>query len=215
MDVAHIDEVGFALTLPTTTTWGTVGCPRYVPHEARQGRRLNGIGAYFSHGPQAGDFQFDLFASVPQPKKGRAAGKTVQPLAELAAAHGLEEADLGVIDSEVFLSFVWQVAGRPLEAPLNWRRERPLVIVVDNYQVHRSERVRLERGALAAADVYLMYLPAYCPELSRIEPHWKVTKYHDLRKRSYTSLGELKEAVERALLQRRIELRNAHAETAQ
>src|SRR5436190_16305838 len=40
LDLAHIDEAGFAMSLPTTTTWGTVGCPRLVPYEAPQGRRL-------------------------------------------------------------------------------------------------------------------------------------------------------------------------------
>jgi hypothetical protein len=185
-----------------------------VPYEAPQGRRLNVLGGYFSHGPQAGEFQFATFASVPQPAP-RTNGATRKSRAQVAAEHGLEEEDLGVIDSDVFLGFVWQLAGRPVDAPAGWRRERPLMVVVDNYSVHRSERVRWERRALAAADIYLVYLPAYSPELSRIEPHWKVTKYHDLPRRSYTRLGDLKASVETALAQRAIELRLAHSATAQ
>lgn len=211
MDVCHVDEAGFALTQPTTTTWGAVGCPRLVPYEAPQGRRLNVIGGYFSHGPLAGEFQFTTLARVPPPKP-RADGSLGKSWAAVAAAHGLTEADLGSLDSEVFLAFVWQLAGRPVDAPADWRRERPLMVVVDNYSVHRSERVRWERSQLEAADVHLVYLPAYSPELSRIEPHWKVTKYHDLFRRSYASLGELKQAVEIALAQRAIELRLAAAE---
>jgi hypothetical protein len=212
LDLVHVDEAGFALSLPTTTTWGTVGRPRRVPYEAPQGRRLNVIGAYFSHGPQAGDFQFATFARIPDLAK-LTQGKLGKTLATAAAAHGLQEEDLGIIDSEVLLAFVWQLAGRPPDAPPGWQRERPLMVVLDNYSVHKSERVRLERRAWEAAGVFLVYLPAYSPELSRIESQWKITKYHELPRRSYRDLGELKAAVETALVQRRIALREAHAET--
>jgi hypothetical protein len=194
------------MTQPTTTTWGRVGCPRRVPYEAPQGRRLNVLGGYFSHGPQRGEFRFDTFASLPKPKP-RADGSVGKSLAQRAADHGITEADVGVIDSEVFLAFVWQLAGRPVDAPDTWRRCRPLMVVVDNYSVHTSARVAQERRRLAAADVYLVYLPAYSPELSRIEPHWKITKYYELSRRSFTSLGELKPAVESALARRAIDLR--------
>jgi len=214
LDLCHLDEAGFALTQPTTTTWGAVGCPRRVPYEAPQGRRLNVIGGYFSHGPQAGEFQFATFAKVPAPKP-RKDGTRGKTWAQVAAAHGLAEADLGVIDSEVFLAFVWQLAGRPVDAPDSWRRERPLIVVVDNYSVHTSERVRWEQPALARADVHLLYLPAYSPELSRIETHWKATKYYDLPQRSYRRLGDLKQAVELALLRRARLLKARAAETCQ
>ena len=57
------------MTQPTTTTWGAVGCPRLVPYEAPQGRRLKAIGGYFSHGPLSGELRFATFASVPKPEK--------------------------------------------------------------------------------------------------------------------------------------------------
>jgi hypothetical protein len=183
-----------------------------VAYEAPQGRRLNVIGGYFSHGPQAGEFHFASFAKVPAQKK-RADGTVSKTEAQVAAEHGLEEADLGVIDSAVFLAFIWQLAGRPVDAPDTWRRERPLLVVVDNYSVHTSERVRWERSALARADVHLLYLPAYSPELSRIETHWKATKYYDLPQRSYRRLGDLKQAVELALLRRAAFLKARAAET--
>lgn len=194
------------MTQPTTTTWGAVGCPRLVPYEAPQGRRLNVIGGYFSHGPQQGEFRFATFARI-LPRKPRGDGSVGKSLAQQAAEHGLTEEDLGVIDSEVFLGFVWQLAGRPPEAPPGWRRSRPLMVVIDNYSVHRSDRVTWERRHLEAADVYLVYLPAYSPELSRIETHWKATKYYDLPQRSFTRLGDLKAAVEAALARRAINLR--------
>jgi hypothetical protein len=183
-----------------------------VPYEAPQGRRLNVIGGYFSHGPQQGEFRFAAFARVPEPKP-RADGTRSKSWEQVAAEHGLTADDLGVINSDVFLAFVWQLAGRPSTAPETWRRERPLMVVVDNYSVHKSERVRWEQRKLAAADVYLVYLPAYSPELSRIEPHWKITKYYGLPQRSYTSLGDLKQAVETALVRRAMELRIASTES--
>lgn len=200
------------MTQPTTTTWGAVGCRRLVPYEAPQGRRLNVIGGYFSHGPQRGEFQFAAFGRVPEPKP-RADGSRSKTWEQVAAEHGLTAEELGVIDSAVFLAFVWQLAGRPSAAPETWRRERPLMVVVDNYSVHKSDRVRWERRKLEAADVYLVYLPAYSPELSRIETHWKDTKYYGLPQRSYTCLGDLKQAVEMALVRRTIELRAAATES--
>lgn len=197
------------MTQPTTTTWGAVGRPRCVPYEAPQGRRLNVIGGYFSHGPEAGRFEFATFAKIPLPEK-NPDGSYRKSLELAAAAHGLREEDLGTIDSDAFVAFIWQLAGRPVDAAPNWRRTRPLMVVVDNYTVHKSERVRCERRALTAADVYLVYLPAYCPELSRIEPHWKVSKYYELPQRSYTQLGSLKAAVELTLTRRAAELRIAH-----
>jgi len=181
-----------------------------IPYEAPQGRRLHVIGGYFSHGPQAGKFEFASVASLPQ-SKAKCPRKT---RAERAADHGLEEEEVGALDSEFFLAFIWQTAGRPTEAPPGWRRECPLTVVVDNYQAHKSERVKAELPLLAAAGITLIYLPAYCPELSRIEPIWNDVKYQGLPQRSYPTLGKLKQAVDTALVAKRWELR-ARRESAQ
>ncbi len=210
MDLAHVDEAGFALTQPTTTSWGPVGKRLCVPYIAPQGRRLNVIGGYFSHGPQAGEFQFATFASLPRPR-GQTGPDPAEGGTRRARAQGLEPEEVGVIDSEVFLAFLWQLAGRPVGAPADWKRERPLVVAVDNYSVHKGERVRAELPRLHAADIYLLYLPAYSPELSRIEPLWRDVKYHRLPRRSYPQLGELKRATERALAEKALELRASGA----
>ena len=180
-----------------------------MPYEAPQGRRLNVIGGYFSHGPQAGEFTFASFASLPK-RKAKQPRKT---LAEQAADHGLTEEEVGVLNSELFLAFLWQAAGRPVDAPAGWQRERPLVVVVDNYQAHQSARVKAELPALQRAGISLFYLPAYSPELSRIEPLWHAVKYYGLPQRSYQTLGELKRAVDTALVVKRLELRD-NSETA-
>ena len=212
MDLCHLDEAGFAPTLPTSYSWFPVGERLCVPYEAPKGRRVNAIGAYCSHGPRAGEFHFETYARLPErrTKKGNPPRKT---LAERAAAHGLTPEEVGVIDHGVFLAFVWKVAGRPAVAPDDWRRERPLVVVIDNYSVHQSDAVAAAMPQLAAAGVELFYLPAYSPELSDIEPVWQDVKHHEIPERSHAVLGDLKRAVDAALLRKAARLRTAATET--
>lgn len=208
-----MDEAGFAPTLPTGYSWFPVGQRLTVPYQAPQERRVNAIGAFFSHGPQAGGFLFETYAAVP---KSRAASEAPLPrksLAQIAAQHGLMAAEVGVLDAIAFLAFVWKVAGRPALLAAGWRRQRPLVIVLDNYSVHRSQQVQDALPELKAADVYLLYLPSYCPELSRIEPIWHVVKHHGMTRRSYALLGDLKRAVDAALQWKADDLLAAHAQS--
>lgn len=170
------------------------------------------IGGYFSHGPQAGEFRFVTFASLPKPRN-RKGVVSPEALASRATAEGLAVEDMGVIDSAAFLAFVWQTAGRPVEAARDWKRKRPLVVVVDNYSAHKGDRVRAELPALQAADIDLMDLPVYSPELSEIEPIWNDVKYHGLTRRSCGPLGELKAEVEAALARKAIMLRQAKAQS--
>jgi hypothetical protein len=187
-----------------------VGCPFHVPYEAPQGRRVNAIGAHFTHGPLAGELQFVSYASLPKSQ-----AKQPRLVAEQAAKHGLTEDEVGKIDSEVFLAFLWTAAGRPANAGESWCRRRPLWYVLDNYSAHKSDRVRAEEPRLKAAGIHLFYLPAYSPELSRMEPVWQDVKYQGLPVRSFDRLGALKVAVDTALACKAIELRTARSETAQ
>jgi DDE superfamily endonuclease len=187
-----------------------VGERLHVPYEAPQGRRINGIGAYFSHGGLAGQFQFVTYASLP---KSQAKHPRTSPEAR-AVVHGLRPEEVGPIDGERLVQFIWQVAGRPVVYPEGWQRERPLVIVLDNYSVHKSEAVKVALPELERAGIILFYLPSYSPELSRIEPIWQAVKHHELRKRSYALLGALKQAVEEALQRKATELLATHQQTA-
>jgi hypothetical protein len=181
-----------------------------IPYEAPQGRRVNALGVYFSHGPAAGRFEFATYASLPK----RAAKQARQSLAERAAAHGLRAEEVGPIDSDRFLQFVWQVAGRPAVYPADWQRERPLKLWIDNYTVHKSERVRQELPALERAGISLHYLPSYSPELSKMEPIWQDVKHHEMPERSHVELGGLKRATDEALAKKAADLLPAHRETA-
>ncbi len=72
----------------------------------------------------------------------------------------------------------------------------PRVVVLDNAGIHTSKAVKAARPGLAKAGIYLYYLPAYSPELNRIEPVFKQIKHHDIPVRSYTSKADLRQAVE-------------------
>jgi putative transposase len=210
MDVCHLDEVGFSPTLPTTYSWAPVGMRIVVPYEAPQGRRVNGIGAYFTAGPATGTFVAQTWARLPAQR----AKKPRKTLAEIALSHGLTETEIGVLDAERFIGFIWMVAGRPATASRAWMRARPLEIVLDNYSVHTSRAVQAMQAAWQQAGITLRYLPAYSPELSAIEPIWNSVKQHELPTRSFRVLGELKRAVDSALAQKAGALQQAAAESA-
>ena len=199
------------MTLPLCYSWSLVGQRLVTPYEAPQGRRVNAIGAYCSHGVEAGRFVYETFASLPKSK----AKKRRKSLEEEAAAHDLRVEQVATLDGERFVRFVWRVAGRPALYQPGWKRERPLVLVIDNYSVHKCERVEQEMAAFADAGITLYYLPSYSPELSRIEPIWHTIKHHEMTKRSYQVLGSLLRAVEEALAQKARDLLAAPPETAQ
>jgi len=197
------------MTLPTSYSWFPIGERQCVPYEASQGRRVNAIGAHFTHGPAAGTLHYQTWASLPKShaKKQR---KTAE---QVAAGHGLTAVEVGAIDAERLVAFLWRAAGRERATGGNWKRERPLMMVLDNYSVHRSRAVSEAQPALAAADIHLVYLPSYSPELSAIEPVWHDVKQHHLPVRSFERVGELKAAVDDALARKASHLRQAHAKS--
>ena len=207
IDLYHLDEAGFALTLPTTYSWAIAGARLRVPYQAPQGRRVNVIGAYCTHGPDAGRLVSRSWAVLP---KSRAKQPRTTP-EERAAAQGLTVDEVGPIDAERLVAFLWHVAGRPSEAASDWRRARPLVIALDNYSVHTSQTVVAALPQLAAANVELVYLARYCPEQSGIEPLWNDVKQHHLPVRSFAQVADLKHAVDDALAHKAHLLQHAHA----
>jgi transposase len=72
----------------------------------------------------------------------------------------------------------------------------PRVVVLDNAGMHTSKVVKAARPGLAKQGVYLYYLPAYSPELNRIEPVFKQVKHHEMPVRSFTTRADLRAAVE-------------------
>ena len=209
IDVCYLDEAGFSMTLPPCRSWFPEGQRLEVAYEAPQGRRVNAIGAHFTHGPEAGRFEHQSWACLP---KSRAKKQRKTP-EEVAAAHGLSVEEVGPIDSARLLAFIWRVAGRGSEAGEGWVREREVKVVLDNYSVHTSQVVEAATGELAAAGVHLVYLPSYSPELSRIEPDWNDIKQHHLPVRSFEKVADLKRAVDAALARKAQQLHQAYAKT--
>lgn len=195
---------------------------------------MNALGAYFTHGPAAGTFCYETYVRFPLPKglpaeqahrlaqtPAAARGVETHPessprlqaaFAARAAQHQVEVSDFGVINGEVLVAFLWKLGGRPDPAPDGWQRARPLHVVLDNYSVHKSAPVQAALPALDAAGIHLVYLPAYSPELSRIEPVWHVTKYFELPVRSFAHLGDLLHAVQDAFSRQAVALHAAARE---
>ena len=197
------------MTLPVCYSWFPISERLCIPYEAPQGRRVNAIGAYFSHGPPAGHLAYQTWASLP-PHARNAKRKMAE---QVAQDYGLTLAEVGPIDAARLLAFVWHIAGRPQDAPDNWKRERPLMIVLDNYSVHKSQTIQDATMDLEAADIYLVYLPSYSPELSRIEPVWNDVKHHYMPTRSYKEVKDLKQGTDDALARKAEQLRQLHSKT--
>ncbi len=194
------------MTLPPCRSWFPQGERLEVAYEAPQGRRVNAIGAHFTHGPEAGRFEHQSWASLPKSR----AKKQRKTAEQIAAVHGLKEEEVGPITSERLMEFVWRIAGRP-EGVVGWKRERELKVVLDNYSVHKSEVVARAEPELERAGIKLEYLPSYSPELSRIEPDWNDIKQHHPPKRSYETVAELKRAVDEGLGRKAALLQQAQA----
>jgi putative transposase len=72
----------------------------------------------------------------------------------------------------------------------------PRVVVLDNAGIHTSRVVKAARPSLSKLGIYLYYLPAYSPELNRIEPVFKQVKHHEMPTRSFATRADLRKAVE-------------------
>ena len=196
------------MTFPPGRSWFPEGARLEVPYAAPQGRRGTAIGAHCTHGPAAGRFEYQSWATLPKSR----AKKQRMTLEARAAKHGLRVEEMGAIDAERLLACGWRIGGRP-EGGVGWGRERELKVVLDNYSVHTSAVVEQAKPALARAGIELVYLPSYSPELSRIEPDWNDIKQQHLPKRSYETVAELKRAVDEGLSRKADLLRQAQAQT--
>lgn len=115
----------------------------------------------------------------------------------------------------------WQpgVAGQPLSAyalPGAWNAEAfaaavdeflatevrgPTVLVLDNASIHRARLVQERRAAWAAKGATLCFLPAYSPELNKIELLWHRCKHYWLTPADYACDRTLQERVAQVLAQ--------------
>ena len=88
----------------------------------------------------------------------------------------------------------------------------PRVVVLDNASIHVSKAFKGQRRALARQGIYLYYLPAYSPELNRIEPVFRQIKHHEIPKRSHASKADLRQSVEGGFASYRLKLETKSCE---
>lgn len=72
---------------------------------------------------------------------------------------------------------------------------QPTVLVLDNASIHRAALVQQRQPAWAARGLRLCFLPAYAPELNRIEILWRFCKHYWLPPQAYESPQTLREHV--------------------
>jgi transposase len=170
IDLFYFDQSGFAPSLPSGYSWCRVGQRKLIRYEASQRRRVNVAGALAPYAAGGPELVFESRRS-----------------------------DQGRYDAATHLHFLARLGGLPDPLPLDWCRQKPCVVVMDNYSVHHSQPVKEQLPALEAAGVQCFFLPPYSPELNEIEPLWRQVKYQDLPDRSHLTALALQQAVEAAL----------------
>ena len=74
---------------------------------------------------------------------------------------------------------------------------RPLIVVWDRWQVHRSAAKQMATSRTKSIE--FEWLPAYAPELNPVEPRWSHTKYSQLANFVPDDTPQLKRSVTSAL----------------
>ena len=75
----------------------------------------------------------------------------------------------------------------------------PAVVVLDNASTHRSAAFRARIADWEAAGLTLFFLPAYSPELNRIEIMWRCCKHQWLPFAAYCNIKTLKHNLRKTL----------------
>jgi transposase len=120
---------------------------------------------------------------------------------ELAAAHGPRQNVLGFFTlHHQFHSFAF--AGSIDTSTVihcfdlfAQRRPRPAVVIIDNAPMHTSEEFEEEIERWQKEDLYLKYLPPYCPELNLIERLWRKITYEWLPLDAYQNFKTLTQSL--------------------
>ena len=127
--------------------------------------------------------------AVPLPAEREAGGQSVlgfwqpgacgQPLSAYALA--------GAWNAEAFVAAVDECSAHG--------RDGPAVLVLDNASIHRARLVQERRAHWACHGLSLCYLPAYSPELNKIELLWHRCKHYWLAPADYACDHTLQQRV--------------------
>jgi transposase len=137
-----------------------------------------------------------------------AAGFTLQPSIpyawqrvgqrlELASAHGPRQNVLGFFNlHNQFHAFAFQGTIDSTTVShcfdlFRHHQQKPALVVVDNAPIHTSEDFEEELERWQKEDLYVKFLPPYCPELNLIELLWRKIKYEWLPLDAYLNFKTL------------------------
>lgn len=72
---------------------------------------------------------------------------------------------------------------------------KPTVLVLDNASIHQAKCFLEKAKQWQENNLFIFFLPKYCPHLNKIETLWRKVKYEWLQPKDYTSLPILKQAL--------------------
>lgn len=73
------------------------------------------------------------------------------------------------------------------------------IIILDNASIHTANIIKNAQIKWREKNVYLQFIPAYCPELNYIEIVWKFMKHYWVEFENYSDIEKLKNEVLRIL----------------
>jgi transposase len=120
---------------------------------------------------------------------------------ELASTHGPRQNVLGFFNLHHqfhFFAFEGAINSHVVTGCFDLfsqRLERPSLVLVDNAPIHTSDEFEVEIERWQKEDLYVKFLPAYCPELNLIEILWRKIKYEWLPLDAYQSFKTMTEAL--------------------
>jgi transposase len=101
--------------------------------------------------------------------------------------------------SDIFIALLWRLAKE-------YPTARRIHVILDNYKIHKSQRVGLAMSVLSER-ITLHFLPPYCPDDNRIERTWKDLHDNVTRNHCCATMEELMKEVRYYLRNRRRSLR--------
>jgi len=76
---------------------------------------------------------------------------------------------------------------------------RKTVVILDNATIHTANKVKQRAKQWKEQQLFLQFIPAYCPELNLIEILWKMMKHYWLKVEQCQSLPKLQNEILRIL----------------
>lgn len=77
--------------------------------------------------------------------------------------------------------------------------KKPTVVIMDNAPIHKARKMMEKRKEWENKNLFIFFLPKYCPHLNRIETLWRKMKYEWLQPKDYKSWKTFTKAVKNIL----------------